>query len=123
MRQEVRFTDNSVETQNEVLAALQEIAADNSKLVDEKGNQTIGFQLSFGYISFDGQWGLVRGDEDDVLALSEKFPALTFTLIRDFQREVTTTIEDLAGRYSRIDIKDGSILGVFQPANITWVQV
>jgi hypothetical protein len=123
MRQELHFTENTVETQNEVLAALQAIAEDNSKRVDDKGNETIGFQRSFGYISFEGQWGLVRGDEDDVLALSEKFPTLKFTLIRDFQREVTTTIEDLAGRYSRLDIQNGSLIGVFQPANITWVQV
>jgi hypothetical protein len=123
MRQELHFTDNSVETQNEVLSALKAIAEDNSKRIDEKGNETIGFQRSFGYISFEGQWGLSRGDEDDVIALSEKFPTLTFTLIRDFQREVTTTIEDLAGRYSRLDIKDGSLVGVFQPSNITWVQV
>lgn len=123
MRQEVQFTDNSVENQNLVLEALKEIAADNSKNIDEKGNETIGFQRSFGYISYEGTWGLTRGDEDDVVALSEKFPTMTFKLIRDFQREVTTTIEDLAGRYSRLDIQNGTIVAVYQPANITWVQV
>jgi hypothetical protein len=122
MRQELHFTNNSPEFQKEVLAELITIAEGNFK-AEENGEPTQGFTRSFGYIAFEGSWGLVRGDETDVLALSEKHPEETFSLFRDFQRQVTTSIEDLSGHFSKIDIKNGNIVAVYQPANITWVQV
>lgn len=123
MRQELHFTNNTPELQKQILADLVAIAEGNFKAEDEKGNQTQGFTRSFGYIAFEGSWGLVRGDEIDVVTLSEKYPDETFSLLRDFQRQVTTSVEDLSGHFSKIDIKNGNIIAVYQPANITWVQV
>lgn len=119
MRQEIYFTDNTPEKQVKVLEAVKAIAADNV-VIDPSKN--MGFERAFGHISLDGEWGMVRGDVEDVQLLSEKFPEDTFTLIRYQDRTIATDIEDLSGKFYKCDVKNGSILAEYQPARVSWVQ-
>lgn len=120
MRQEIYFTDNTPENQVKVLEQIKKIAEDNVTIDPTKN---MGFERAFGHISLDGEWGIVRGDVEDVTLLSENFPEMTFTLIRYQDRTIATDIEDLSGKFYKCDVKNGSLLAEYQPARVSWVQM
>lgn len=117
-RQEIYFTNNEPEMQIAVLDRIKQITEDNVKL-----ENAIGFQRAFGHIDFDGEWGFIRGEVEDVLKLSESFPEETFTFIRFENRTIATELEDLTGRYYKCDIKNGELLAEYKPERIKWVQI
>lgn len=114
-RQEIYFTNNEPELQKAVLEQIKTITADNIKL-----ENAIGFQRAFGHIDFDGEWGFIRSEVEDVLKLSESFPDEIFTFIRFENRTIATELEDLTGRYYKCDIKNGELLAEYKPNRITW---
>lgn len=114
-RQEIYFTNNTPEFQIAVLEKIKNITQDNIKL-----ENAIGFQRAFGHIDFDGEWGFVRSEVEDIVKLSESFPEETFTFIRFENRTIATELEDLTGRYYKCDIKDGELIAEYKPNRITW---
>ena len=117
-RQEIYFTNNTPELQVAVLEQVKKLTEDNIKL-----ENAIGFQRAFGHLDFDGEWGFVRSEVEDVLLLSENFPEETFTFIRFENRTIATELEDLTGRYYKCDVKDGVLLKEYKPARISWVEI
>lgn len=118
MRQEIYFTNNTPETQIAVLEKIKAITEDNIKL-----ENAMGFQRAFGHLDFDGEWGFVRSEVEDVVKLSESFPEETFTLVRFENRTIATEIEDLSGKYYKCDIKNGELLAEYKPNRVTWTQI
>ena len=101
-----------------MLEKVKQITEDNIKL-----ENSIGFQRAFGHIDFDGEWGFIRSEVEDVVKLSESFPEETFSFIRFENRTIATELEDLKGRYYKCDVKNGELLAEYTPARITWVQM
>lgn len=114
-RQEIYFTNNTPDFQIAVLEKIKNITQDNIKL-----ENAIGFQRAFGHIDFDGEWGFIRSEVEDIVKLSESFPEETFTFIRFENRTIATELEDLTGRYYKCDIKDGELIAEYKPNRITW---
>lgn len=116
-RQEIYFTNNTPELQVAVLDKVKQITEDNIKL-----ENAMGFQRAFGHLDFDGEWGFIRSEVEDVVKLSESFPEEVFTFIRFENRTIATELEDLTGRYYKCEIQNGELLAEYKPARISWVQ-
>jgi hypothetical protein len=118
MKCEIHFNDS--ENIKEYLDKIVSIAEDNVMLSKPDGSQSFGFFINQGYISFEGEWGIQRGDSDDLSELSKSYPNDEFALIRQFNRDVNTKVEDLTGYASKITLKNGVLTGTYKPTNITW---
>lgn len=124
IRQEIYVTTNASEAvDNEALKVLIEelksVSEGNVTLSQEHNH--MGFQLAYGHIEFDGVWGLVQSDVDDLLEVSRNHPEYEFSLVRYMDRTVASTIETLEGRYFKCDISGGRITAEYKPAPVRWV--
>lgn len=118
MKCEIHF--NKSERIQEYLEAIISLSEGNVMLSKPDGSKSFGFFINQGYISFEGEWGIERGDSEDLSELSKLYTDDEFSLIRQFNREVNTKVEDLTGYASKIVIQNGVLTGTYKPANIIW---
>lgn len=126
MKHEITLTSSGSivedgEVLKSVLDAISNQAKDNSKN-ELAGQQTFGFQRSFGKIEFEGEWGLVREDNDDIIEVSKLFPDYDFHLVKFWENTTASSVEDLSSNYVKLIFGSGTIKSVLRPAPIVWVE-
>lgn len=96
------------------------LATEGNSKKELNGQPTFGFQVQWGKVAFEGEWGLIQEDLDDIRAVSKRNPLHELHIVKEWSNAAGSEIEDISSRYVKFIVKDGELVALLRPKNIEW---